>query len=341
MNLSIVWVGEYMKTCYVYWYHLAEHTDVFTQGYVGVTRSLTARHNAHLGGYRGGSSILGNAFKKYGSDKIIKTILHTTHTDCAYALENAYRPMKNIGWNIAIGGGLPPDTTGRVDSTEVRAKRSASVKKAKAGKSYPSKFKGISNRYTEEQKALIGSYHKGKIISEEHKKAITEKLSGENNTHARSIYLVHKDDLTNVLSFPCIKTASDSLKIPYQALRGLFQRVDKTKESSLPNRLGWVCLHANDVADPVSAVQTRIQKRSQRLKDIPKKSGKANHKSKSIVLENTEGFSKTFDSINQAAIAIGLSEATLRYHVQQTLIRQTDSGFNTQGWKVKYQEVLE
>ncbi len=327
-----------MRACYVYWYHLEEHTDPFTQGYIGVTYDLRTRHLARINGYDKGCKTLIKAFKKYG-DKIQRTVLHTTHKQCAYMLEEAYRPAKAIGWNIAIGGGLPPDTTGRKDSKEVCLKRAESVRKAKAGKYYPNPYKGVTGRYTPDQLEVIGKAHKGKSISEAHKQAIRDKLSGANSHNAKRINLVHIDDLTNVLTFDCVKEAADSLGIPYQALRGQAQRMTNKAETSCPNQLGWICVHENDLNDVSAAVKKRAVTRTSRCrKQRPATTGSANHKSKPICLENTQGIIQHFESINIAAKFIGLSEATLRYHVYNAKTNKQDSAYNSKGWRVKYIE---
>ena len=226
-----------MREYLVYWYHLDSHKDPYSQGYVGVTCQNSVRKRCHKAGISGGSKILCNAFKKYGEDAIEQTILHVVNSsEEAYRLENLYRPLQNIGWNIAVGGGLPPDSTGRKDSPEVREQRRQSVIAAKAGKHYPSKFKGMTGRFTDEQRKKIGEYHKGKVISDAHKQASREKLSEAFSPFAKEIYLVHVENPQKVYTFPCIKTAARELDIKYNALRSVAQRVFKTNTSSDPSR---------------------------------------------------------------------------------------------------------
>jgi group I intron endonuclease len=258
-------MSDYM----VYWYHLSTHTDPYSQGYIGVTKQNSVRRRCHINGVSGGSRILCNAFKKYGIDNIIQDVLHTVQDkETAYLLEQQYRPTIEIGWNIAIGGGLPPDTTGRIDSQEIRDKRNASVRKAKAGKHYLSVFKGMTNRHSEESRKAIGDFHRGKVISESHKKAITEKMSGGNSPMAKEIHFVHKDFPDQVHTFPCIKTAADTLNIPYNALRSLAQRTLRNNKTSEPSRSGWICLASKDVNTPVDAVNTTIANRLDRFRKM-------------------------------------------------------------------------
>lgn len=254
------------KQYLVYWYHLAEHTDVYSQGYVGVTCQNDIRKRCHIAGRPGGSKILHRAYKKYGEENIIQDILYITDDkEYAYAIENILRPHPRIGWNIATGGGLPPDTTGRVDSPEVRAKRAKSVRRAKAGKSCPNKFKGMTGRYTEEQRKAIGDVHRGKTISEEHRQAISEKLSGGNSPKAKEIHLVHQDDLQTVHHFPCIRTAADTLGVNYNSLRAQAQRTLKYDKTSDPSRKGWICIAPTDVPHATEAASQAILRRKARI----------------------------------------------------------------------------
>ena len=253
------------RVFYLYWYHLAEHTDPYSQGYVGVTCQPEVRQRCHKLGRRGGSQVLYKAFQKYGAENIQYEILASVDSaEQAYALEKTYRPSKRIGWNIAPGGGLPPDTTGRVDSPEVRMQRAESCKAFWEGKSRPSIFKGMSGRFTEEQRRVIGAAHKGKTISEAHRQAISEKNSGANSPKAKEICLVHMDNPGKVHSFPSIKIAAESLGIPYNTLRSQAQRTLKNNKSSEPSRSGWLCLTEEDAKNSVIAVQKSIEERSLR-----------------------------------------------------------------------------
>lgn len=76
----------------VYWVHLPEHTDMFNQGYIGVTPNLQKRLKTHK-----------HKFKDLWDRIIVKTILIGDLAYC-YMIEQKLRPIKNIGWNKAIGG---------------------------------------------------------------------------------------------------------------------------------------------------------------------------------------------------------------------------------------------
>jgi hypothetical protein len=76
----------------VYWLHFKEHTDIFNQGYIGVTPNLKKRIREHK-------------FKfKNLWEKIIVKQLVIADNDYCYEIEKKLRPQRNIGWNKASGG---------------------------------------------------------------------------------------------------------------------------------------------------------------------------------------------------------------------------------------------
>lgn len=76
----------------LYWVHLPEHTDIFTQGYVGVTSNAHRRFTSHK-----------HKFKEYSNSLISSTILIADKSYC-YLIEQKLRLEKNIGWNKSRGG---------------------------------------------------------------------------------------------------------------------------------------------------------------------------------------------------------------------------------------------
>ncbi len=76
----------------VYWIHLPEHTDMFTQGYIGVTPDLKKRIKEHR-------------FRlKEIKDRIIFTAIVLAEKSYCYFIEKKLRSARNIGWNKAPGG---------------------------------------------------------------------------------------------------------------------------------------------------------------------------------------------------------------------------------------------
>lgn len=91
----------------VYWIRLPEHTDILTEGYIGVTsKSPEIRLKGHLkdckrtdrNPYR-----IQNVLKKYKDVIIVDTLLIADIQYC-YDIEQKLRPSKKIGWNTAAGG---------------------------------------------------------------------------------------------------------------------------------------------------------------------------------------------------------------------------------------------
>lgn len=116
---------------FVYWIHLEEHSDIYTEGYVGITTAddPIKRFRKHQSDARNPSTsfVVHNAMNKYGDD-IKFTVLHECSKDEATSLEEHYRPQPNIGWNILKGGDHP--LTGRTWSDSQREKFKATRKSA-------------------------------------------------------------------------------------------------------------------------------------------------------------------------------------------------------------------
>lgn len=95
----------------IYWIHLTSHTDIYTQGYVGVSKNLDGRVTHHIRSLTNDTHTnphLKYAFKKYGWDKFVVDIFLCGEEEYCYMLENTLRSSKNIGWNISIGGHRGP-----------------------------------------------------------------------------------------------------------------------------------------------------------------------------------------------------------------------------------------
>jgi group I intron endonuclease len=91
------------KYC-VYWIRLKEHTDITTQGYVGVSFDFFKRMERHKRITSKLQYHLSNAIKKYGWDNLIKEIVFTGAKEECYKKETQLREKANIGWNEAKGG---------------------------------------------------------------------------------------------------------------------------------------------------------------------------------------------------------------------------------------------
>lgn len=123
---------NYPNSC-VYWiYHEDNHTDIKTQGYVGVaSKGFDIRFLSHLSDAKHGSNLtVHKAMRKY-KDKIkVKEILKAEPEFCLLA-EGLFRPKAGIKgtWNIQAGGVGRLDRNLEILSDETRARLSDSAKK--------------------------------------------------------------------------------------------------------------------------------------------------------------------------------------------------------------------
>ena len=94
----------------VYWIRCADHTDMMTQGYIGVSGRFDRRMWEHF--KLEGNRYLKFAIKKYGWDNLVKTQLLISTEDYCLDMERKLRPEDKLGWNIVAGGGKPPKAIG-------------------------------------------------------------------------------------------------------------------------------------------------------------------------------------------------------------------------------------
>ena len=153
--------------CYVYWIHLPEHTDVFTQGYVGFTSATVERrvkehvYLAKKKPKRTSCARLYHSINKHGIDKFIVETLCVCDKEYGLWLENKLRPEERIGLNIAVGGSAP--MLGRKRDPAATEQGAAKRRGAKLPK---------------EHCENISKGRKGLVHSELHRKRISETLTG-------------------------------------------------------------------------------------------------------------------------------------------------------------------
>ena len=114
-----------IKDYCVYWVHLPEHTDRFSQGYIGITNNTSVRWANHKCP-KSKCWHFKNAIDKYSENLIWEVLADGLEKDLAMLVENEYRPSPDTGWNLMSGGCLPEW------SKESRAKLS----KAHTGKTH-------------------------------------------------------------------------------------------------------------------------------------------------------------------------------------------------------------
>jgi hypothetical protein len=100
------------KIAVLYWLHLKEHTDVFTEGYVGVTsRLIETRFKEHCRKFYNSYNPynpLHLAFAQHGIENIVITRLCVCEEKQTYELEKIFRPFEYMGWNTVEGGKFSP-----------------------------------------------------------------------------------------------------------------------------------------------------------------------------------------------------------------------------------------
>lgn len=148
----------------VYWIHLEEHTDIFSQGYVGVTSvGVEKRFSQHKSTSKTGKLPISLALRKYGNRVVISTVL-IADTEYCYFVEEMLRPSTRIGWNCASGG----------DST----------------------LKGF--KHSEETKKRLSEMQKGKKLSEDHKKKLAAVSKGRRHSEHTKQLLREKAKLRTI-----------------------------------------------------------------------------------------------------------------------------------------------
>ena len=113
----------------VYWIAHKDHTDMFSQGYIGVSNNVDYRWNTHKSLRT--NVHLKNAINKYGWDNLVKKVVLIGEEDYCLEIESKLRSEDRIGWNLTKGGGKPPSSLGKkfgAKTPETKAKISLAKK---------------------------------------------------------------------------------------------------------------------------------------------------------------------------------------------------------------------
>lgn len=92
--------------CALYWIRLPEHSDMRSEGYIGISKDANARWKWHRKSKE--NPHLKSAIEKYGFDHLVKQIVLIADKSYCLDIERKLRPSRKIGWNIETGGGNPP-----------------------------------------------------------------------------------------------------------------------------------------------------------------------------------------------------------------------------------------
>lgn len=108
-------------------YHIFKPEDYgdLSKGYIGVTVNPDERLERHFAGF--GNVRVFRALEKYG--ELNYSLITSGSPEEILRLEKYLRPFPRMGWNIAAGGGLPPDCTGKVMSESQKKNISEANKK--------------------------------------------------------------------------------------------------------------------------------------------------------------------------------------------------------------------
>lgn len=182
-----------MKINSVYWIRCQDHTDMMSQGYIGVSKNAEARFTQHF--KRTQNRHFKFAIEKYGWDNLVKTQILIADEDYCLDIERKLRPADGIGWNIVAGGGKPPLAVGNKHKLGIPAWNKgipwSSEAKEKLSKAHlgqkpwnkgkksdkPAWNKGLT--YSEETKAKISLAKKGVKLSDETKAKMSASRMGK------------------------------------------------------------------------------------------------------------------------------------------------------------------
>ena len=88
----------------VYWIREKDHTDIYTEGYVGITKK-TLRERVREHKKNKSNSVVAGKLRKHTD--LVWSVVHTVETlEETLALEAKYRPTSCVGWNLQKGGEL-------------------------------------------------------------------------------------------------------------------------------------------------------------------------------------------------------------------------------------------
>jgi hypothetical protein len=159
----------------LYWIHLPSgsathgippHTDITKDGYVGVaSNGLEARLRVHRWSVDDGSKLpVHAAMRKYQEDIRVVEVVRGSPEYCLF-IENSLRPLPNIGWNIAPGGGANFLGRNHTEETKekIRAANTGTIFSEERKKKMSEGRKGI--QHTEEAKAKMSAARKGKPMN--------------------------------------------------------------------------------------------------------------------------------------------------------------------------------
>lgn len=121
----------------LYWIHYEEHTDPLVDGYVGITKNFDDRIKSHKTNKKHK-----HIKNRLDSGAIVKILAEGLTKEEAEKLEFNYRPKENIGWNLAVGGNIPPSRKGKISPKVLLLGHERTDKQKLAAKNHSERMQG-------------------------------------------------------------------------------------------------------------------------------------------------------------------------------------------------------
>ena len=93
--------------CYLYWIRTVTMSDMFSEGYIGITSNIHQRLSSHKGRLESRTDDISEKFVDayHNNDNLIMQILSSGNRAEMEVDEYTLRPKRDIGWNRKFGGG--------------------------------------------------------------------------------------------------------------------------------------------------------------------------------------------------------------------------------------------
>lgn len=204
-------------------YCVYKHTSPYGKVYIGITCQEPIKRWKYGWGYKNNHHF-DSAIQKYGWDNFTHEILHTNLTQDEASVKEQELIAKyqsnnpEFGYNISSGGHCGRE--GVPQSDEVKQKISEANKGRLTGEKnhlygvrrYKEENPFYGKHHSEKTKEKLSNLHKGKKMSDNFKKKISEVMIGKNNPKAK-ITLQYDLNMNLIHIWDYAKLAADTLNI--------------------------------------------------------------------------------------------------------------------------------
>lgn len=249
----------------VYWVHLKEHTDIFSEGYVGFTsKTSLERFKTHLETVnckREKQNHFYSAIRKYGVENIVLTTVCICEDSYGLWLENKLRPAVKIGWNMVEGGGKPPSALGKTFPNRPPKPPASEATKAKMRESWK-----LRKPLSQEVCKRIGDTLRGRKLP----RAVIEKMMETRGslpcylTFANHTALLVADKLYSLYEegLPPNRTLSSRFSITRCVLQLMWKKFSVGwNPQADPAWIGWSSANAYSIFKPIRVSADVVKKR--------------------------------------------------------------------------------